>query len=95
MSHLRKLLADSYVAHGVDRERADELAGQAVHVLLAVDVLQAARLEAWERDAQIYHLRGQRVTVVALEERFSVSRAWVYGAVRRHAQRRRAALRIA
>jgi hypothetical protein len=92
MRHAKKLLAEKYAAVGVEPERAAQLAGQAIRVLVDAEVIAQGRLDSWERDAQIYHMRGQGVPCAAIQGSFSVSRSRIYDAVKRHGMRRRAAL---
>jgi len=92
MQHLKKLLAEKYISGGVEPERATQLAAQAIRVLIAVEAIAPARAESWERDAQIYHLRGQGVSCATIQSCYSTSRSWVYDAIKRHGKRRKAAI---
>lgn len=94
-SHLARLLADHYATAGMDRDEALRLAEATIGTLVAAEALQAGHVEAWERDARIYELRGQGLAASVIGLRVSLSRARVFDAVRRHGKRRRAALRAA
>ena len=93
MRHLNRLLAEKYVAIGVERETASKMAEQTVIALVAADVIPQARAEAFERDAQIYYLKGQKIATSEIKSSCAVSRRTVFDAVRRHGKRRRAILR--
>jgi hypothetical protein len=92
MRHLKKFLTERYIAEGVEPERATRLAAQTVRVLADAEVIAPGRADSWERDAQIYQMRGQGVPCAAIQSCFSVSRSRVYDAIKRHGRRRRAAI---
>lgn len=92
--YAHQLLTDCLVAQGVDPEAAARAVELLLSAAVAADLIQVTRLDNWERDARIYHLRGQRVTCVDIAARFTMNRATVFEAIRRHQSRRRAALRL-
>jgi hypothetical protein len=92
MRHLKKLLTERYIAGGIEPERAMQLAAQTVRVLADAEVIAPGRADSWERDAQIYQMRGQGVPCATIQSCFSVSRSRVYDAIKRHGRRRRAAI---
>lgn len=94
MSYAQQLLTDCLVAQGLDPEAAGRAVAVVLGAAVAADLIQSGRLETWERDAKIYHLRGQRVTCVDLAVRFAMNRATIFEAIRRHHGRRRKALRL-
>lgn len=93
-SFAETLLAECFSAQGLDRAKAEKAAACALQVLPAAGLIKHEALEAFERDAHIYKLRGMRITAVAISERLGISRAGVFRAIRSHTQRRRAALRM-
>jgi hypothetical protein len=86
-------------AIGATPEQAQEIAALATMVCLrcaqAAEITITQHTDAWDRDDKVYHLRGQRVKLVALKERFDLGKTTVCVAIRRQAKRRRAALRAA
>lgn len=92
-SFAQQLLTDILQAQGADEPTARRFAQAVLVAEVAAELLSVAKLDAWERDARIYHLRGQRVKCVDLASRFTMNRATVFAAIRRHQARRRAALR--
>lgn len=93
MSHyLQDLLAEVFRAEGsLDPDRT---AARALEALQRVEVLPAAEVERFERDARVYELRGQGLRPSQLVDRFGISRGQVFKMIRRHGQRRRAVLRF-
>jgi hypothetical protein len=91
MRHLKKLLAEKYVENGVEPSVAAELAGQAIRTLIAAEAIPQTRAESWERDAQIYYLRGNNVPFATIQSSYNISRSWIYDAISRHGKRHRAA----
>ena len=90
-TYLQQLLADVFRAQGMpDPEKAAKLAERTL--LRAVGEVQPI-LERFERDAHIYNLRGQRLTATVIGQRVGLCRSKVFQAIRRHIDRRRAALR--
>lgn len=94
MGYAVQLLADILVAQGLDPERAVRTAEQAMAAQVAAGLVAAKTIELVDRDARIYHLRGQRVSTVALADRFAMNRSNVFEAIRRHQSRRRMVLRL-
>lgn len=94
MSYAHQLLADILTAQGVPADKAARAAEVIMAAQVAAGLVQVRVLEAVERDARAYHLRGERLTAVIVAQRLSLSRVAVYDAIKRHIQRRRAVLRL-
>ena len=95
MSYAQQLLVECFSAGGMDPETAAKAAEIAMATCVAAGIVALDRLDTWEREARIYHLRGQRVTAVVVSIRLQVSLRSVFEATKRHTKRRRAALRTA
>ena len=93
MRQARKLLAELFMGRGVEPLLAQALARLALDAAVAAELVPPARAESWEREAQVYSMRGQGVALRDIQEGFCMSRSQIYSAVRRHGKRRRAALR--
>lgn len=91
MNHAAELIASCLRAQGLDERQAELAAETALKVGVAAGLMSRLDLEGWEREAAIYKLRGQRVTVCALAERYGVSVRFVFKAIRRAQERRKAA----
>jgi hypothetical protein len=94
-AHAQQFLEEQLRRAGLPPEVAACEAGKQLAALVAAGLVPVRVLEAWERDAHIYHLRGQRLTVATISVRLSLHRATVFEAIRRHQKARRAALRVA
>ncbi len=95
MSYAQQLLTECFAAGGMDLELAARAAELALATCVAAGLVASDRLDVWEREARIYHLRGQRVTAVVVSVRLQVSLRSVFEATKRHQKRRRAALKAA
>jgi len=91
MRDLSKLLAESFSTWDIPSPEATARA--TIALLVAVGAIPHAALEQWERDAQIYHLKGHNVTAADIGLRFAISRQEVYRALNRHMRWRRNGIR--
>lgn len=91
-SYLETLLIDCMKAQGLDVATAERAAAVVVRVEVAAGVVSQSSLDLWERDARLYHLRGQGIGCTVLGTRFAMSRAQVFERIKSHAKRRRNAL---
>ena len=91
MNHAAELIASCLRAQGLDERQAELAAETALKVGVAAGLMSRLDLEMWERGAAIYKLRGQRVTVCALAERYGLSVRQIFREVRIAQERRKAA----
>jgi len=89
MRDLSEFLGEAFEAWGMAPQEATAKARAAVSMLVAVGAIPKPVLEAWERDAKIYWLKGKGVSVSAIGRHCGVSRTEVYRALNRTMQRRR------
>lgn len=94
MDYHQDLLARCFLAQGLDPERVQKAVEAAFPVMIAAGITTAKVIEAVDRDAHIYKLRGMRLTSVVIGERLGLCRATVFSAIHRHAKARRAVLRL-
>ena len=94
MSYAAKLVAEILASQGLPEADAPRVAECLLDGMLAAQIIHRAVLDAWDRDAHIYHLRGQRLTAVVIGQRVGLCRSKVFQAIHRHTDRRRAALRL-
>lgn len=94
MDYHQDLLARCFLAQGLDPERVQKAVEAAFPVLIAAGITTAKVIEAVDRDAHIYKLRGARLTAVVISERIGLCRSKVFDAVRRHKRARLAVLRL-
>lgn len=94
-AHALQFLQDQLERAGLPAPVAACEAGRLLAAQVAAGLVPLRALEAWERDAHIYHLRGQRLTVEVIGTRVNLSRSNVFEAIRRHQKARRAAARVA
>ena len=94
MDYHQDLLARCFLAQGLDPERVRKAVEAAFPVLIAAGITTAKVIEAVDRDAHIYKLRGMRLTSVVISERIGLCRSKVFDAVRRHKRARLAVLRL-
>jgi hypothetical protein len=95
MKFAADLLARILEAQGCPNETSRKFIDAILGGMVEGGLLGRHDLERWERDAAMYHLRGQRMTWVQLSLRFGIDRANVFRAIRRHQANRRAMLRRA
>jgi len=95
VSYARQLLTECFAAGGMDIATATRAADLALTTCVAAGLVAEERLDVWEREARVYHLRGQRLTVEVISARVCLGRSQVFEAIKRHQKRRRAALRQA
>lgn len=94
-----QIIEEHLVRCGVPEPIAKSEAPKHLAVLMAAGLVNVRSLDAVERDAQVYRLRGQRVngepmTAVLIGQRLTLARSKVFEALRRHQARRRAVLRL-
>ena len=94
MDYHQDLLARCFLAQGLDPERVQKAVEAAFPVMIAAGITTAKAIEAVDRDAHIYKLRGMRLTSVVISERIGLCRSKVFDAVRRHKRARLAVLRL-
>lgn len=94
MSYAEKLLTDILTAQGVDPVTAARAAKTILVAEVAAGIATATALEVVDRDAHVYGLRGKGLSCTVIGERISIRRERVVEAIRRHAGRRRATLRV-
>ena len=94
MDYHQDLLAQCFLAQGLDPERVRKAVEVAFPVLIAAGITTSKAIEAVDRDAHIYKLRGMRLTSVVISERMGLCRASIFSAIARHAKARRAVLRL-
>lgn len=90
-AHAAELITSCLIAQGLDEDSATLAANTAIKVQIAAGMISPLSLAVWEREATIYKLRGQRITVCALAERYGVSLQTIFTAIRRAKERRKAA----
>jgi hypothetical protein len=93
VKNVSALLAEAYIEAGMEPMDAARQARAAVEVLAAAEALPPDRLEAWERDAAAYGLKGAGVPMDVIRGRLGLGRSAAYKAIERHLRRRRAALK--
>lgn len=93
LRYAQQFLVDCLVAQGTDPKVA-EAAVLSIWALEVAAEINPLKPDAWDRDARIYDLRGQRLTSPVLAVRFRLHPVQVFKIVRRHGKRRRAALRL-
>lgn len=92
-SFANQLLTDCLIAQGMDPQRAAKTVSVVLETAVAAEIVERKTLDLWERDAMIYHRRGIGARPSDLETGFQMSRCSIFLIIRRHAKRRRAALR--
>lgn len=91
MSYANELIATCLAAQGMDEEQAKRVAETVLKVTVAAGLIARANLEVWEREAAIYTLRCRNTQVLALSQRFGITKRQVFMSIRRAMERRRAA----
>lgn len=100
MGYALDLLSEVFQAQGMDPAQAKKVAGIALAVEVAAGLTSHRAIEAVDRDAHVYKLRGMRtvgmepMTVVVISSRVGVCRQEIFKALRRHQTRRLAVLRL-
>lgn len=95
MSYVQREIEARYIKLGVSPEVARCEAGKEIAMLVAMGLISPKALEAVDRDAKAYVLRGQGLTAVMIAIRLSMSRPErAFEAVRRHHDRLRRKVRL-
>lgn len=100
MDYHQDILAQCFLAQGLDPEAVRKAVEVAFPVMIAAGITTAKLVEAVDRDAHIYKLRGQRtvsmepMTVTVIATRVGLCRSKVFDAIRRHQRRNRDVLRL-
>ena len=87
--HLKKFLAEQFIAKGVESEKAPGLAEFFIVLLKNAGVTTEKRIESWEADAQVYTLRTHGVGSKTIMESHGLGRSVIYAGIKRHLERRR------
>lgn len=94
-THYQQEMEQMLVRNGLAPDVAASISGTITAWQIARVAGLERILESTERDAHIYHLRGQRLTVEVIGMRVCLCRSKVHEAIRRDQKARRAALRVA
>jgi hypothetical protein len=92
--YARQLLTECLLARGLaDRTAIEQTVGAILDLQMASGMLAPSRLDDWEREAHVYHLRKTE-TVGAIQVRSGLGERAIYKAIERHKARRHAALKV-
>lgn len=100
MDYHQDILAQCFLAQGLDPEAVRKAVEVAFPVMIAAGITTAKAIEAVDRDAHIYKLRGMRtvamepMTAVVIASRVGLCRQEIFKALNRHLRRRRAVIRV-
>ena len=100
MDYHQDILAQCFLAQGLDPEAVRKAVEVVFPVMIAAGITTAKLVEAVDRDAHIYKLRGQRtvsmepMTATVIATRVGLCRSNVFDALRRHQRRNRDVLRL-